>query len=267
DEVIIEAENVPPIPKEADGLQPVGAGGIDNTQIGLSVNIVDNHLKISTVLKGEATYKLRIPRELGLQTKGNNDCYCNEEAAFLIKGLTGDIEVKSNQRDLEIIDVTGPIVAQSQRGKIKIVFSDKMPEKPSSIAASSDNIDITVPEKANVLFSVAVRQGNFFTDVDLKPYNPPAKPTTKENTSSKGSDSWDNPPAKPTTRENVLRTTESLAQMQASVAQYNTEGYAFPSSNDAWFNSSNSIKYSLNEPKTLIGIQATQGNVYLRKKK
>ena len=259
DEVIIEAENIPQIPKEADGLRPVGVGGLDNTQIGLSVNVVDNTLKINTVLKGEAIYKLRLPRELGLQIKSNNSWCCDGEVPLRIQGLAGDIEVATNQRDLEIVDVTGPIVANSQQGKIKIVFNDKISEKPSNIVASGDNIDITISEKVNVLFTVAAREGNFFTDVDLKPYNPPAKQSGKENKPDEFG--W-------TDSKKVAN--ETLAQMQASVAQANVNvGDALLDvyRKEAWFNNSNFTKYLLNEPKTIISIQTTHGNVYLRKKK
>ena len=255
DEVIIEAENVPQIPKEAEGLRPVGTGGLDNTQIGLSVNIIDNALNISTVLKGEATYKLRIPRELGLQAKSKNAAYWGEESPLRVQGLSGNIEIMTNQDNIELIDVTGPIVANSNQGKIKIVFNEKMSDNPSSISAFGDNIDISVPETAAILFSVAAREGNFFTDLDLKSYTAPKKEDVRKRNAFESAES---------TVIAGVGTQTNLAQMQADVAQKNaklSDQYL-----RSWYSSDDQTpQYVLNEPKTFIKIMTTSGNVYLRK--
>ena len=256
DEVIIEAENVPQIPKEAEGLRPVGTGGLDNTQIGLSVNVIDNALNISTVLKGEATYKLRIPRELGLQTKSKNATYWGEESPLRVQGLSGNIDIMTIQDNIELIDVTGPIVANSNRGKIKVVFNEKMSDKPSSFAAHGDNIDISVPETAAILFSVAAREGNFFTDLELKPYTAPKKEELRKGNVIE--------PAKGTVVIGGFAMKTDLAQMQADVAQKNTQ--LSDKYLRGWYSSDDQTpQYVLNEPKTFIKIMTTSGNIYLRK--
>ena len=259
DEVIIEAENVPQIPKEAEGLRPVGTGGLDNTQIGLSVNIIDNALNITTVLKGEATYKLRIPRELGLQAKSKNTAYWGEESPLRVQGLSGNIEIMTNQDNIELIDVTGPIVANSNQGKIKIVFNEKMSDKPSSISAHGDNIDISLPETAAILFSVAAREGNFFTDLDLKPYTAPKK-------EDKNKSSVIEEIPKSTVIAGV-GTQTNLAQIQAGLAQKSKSTTILSDQYlRGWYSSDDQTpQYVLNEPKTFIKIMTTSGNVYLRK--
>ncbi len=289
DEVIIEASDLPKVPQEADGLRPLSAGGVDNTNIGLSSNLNGDVLKINVVLKGKATYKVKIPQDLNLIIKKRNSCSCNENG-MSISGVKGSIEVNTNYEDITLNNVSGPIVANSNQGKIKIVFDDKMPEKPSSIVSYSDNVDITVPEKAKVLFSISASDGNMFTDLDLKPYTPDPKALEEEKKAYEeartiGRKAMESDAARAASERVAVRSQSSGTASTYSpgnrayinqsgegnnVVIGSTNGVVYSFSDGQyryWDSDRNAPKYVLNEPQTKISIRSSRGNVYLRKKK
>lgn len=290
DEVIIEAKDVPSVPKDAEGLRPLSATGVDNTNLGLSVNTNGNTLTITTVMKGKTMYKIRVPKELGITIKKRHSCSCNEEG-MSISGMEGPLEINTNYEAITLTDVTGPIVANSQQGKIKVVFNDKMSDKPSSIITYGNDVDVTISDKAKVLFSISSTNGNMFTDLDLKSYTAPEKAegssAEKRALEEVAISQRDANRAAVTVngyasgtgtsnRSYPGQSTSATAPRSAYVWDgnewtagtsvtniYSTNGVAF-----AWSDSDKSLpKYVLNEPQTKIMLRTTHGNVYLRKKK
>ncbi|MFN3381132.1 MAG: hypothetical protein ACK41O_16865, partial [Runella zeae] len=246
-------------------------------------------LKINVVLKGKATYKVKMPQDLNLIIKKRNSCSCNENG-MSISGVKGSIEVNTNYEDITLNNVSGPIVANSNQGKIKIVFDDKMPEKPSSIVSYSDNVDITVPEKAKVLFSISASDGNMFTDLDLKPYTPDPKALEEEKKAYEeartiGRKAMESDAARAASERVAVRSQSSGTAStyspgnRAYISQSgegnnvvigSTNGVVYSFSDGQyryWDSDRNAPKYVLNEPQTKISIRSTRGNVYLRKKK
>jgi hypothetical protein len=302
DEIIITATDVPNVPKEADGLRPLSAGGVDNTNVGLSAYPNGDVLKINVVLKGKALYKIKMPKELALVVKKRNSCSCNE-TGMSIMGMEGSIEVNTNYEDITLTNVSGPVVANSSQGKIKVIYDDKMPDKPSSIVSYNDNVDVTVSEKAKVLFSISSADGNMFTDLDLKPYTPDPKALEEEKKvfeearaakraqiSAWSSDDKAKQEAEIAVGQRLQGTTAGTGTIIRSTSPASsggtyTKGYAvgddnvivtnqngmFYSFSDGqyklWDSDRNAPKYVLNEPGTKISIRTTRGNVYLRKKK
>ncbi len=304
DEIIVEALNVPNVPKEADGLRPLSAAGVDNTNIGLSTNVTGDVLKITVVMKGKALYKMKIPKELGLVVKKRNSCSCNE-TGMSISSMEGSIEVNTNYEAITLTNVTGPVVANSSQGEIKVIYDDKMPDKPSSIVSYGGNIDVSVSEKAKVLFSISSSDGNMFTDLDLKPYIPDAKALEEEKkvaeelrnnaTAAKRAQydrdvtvsGWKSKQdAEIATGQGVqvgsavggtIRTTSPATVVTRgyvsddNVIVANGQNGVFYSYSDGqyklWDSDRNAPRYVLNDPQTKVSIRATRGNVYLRKKK
>lgn len=305
DEIIIEAADLPSVPKEADGLRPLSAGGVDNTGAGLSVYPNGDVLKINVVMKGKALYKIKMPKELALIVKKRNSCSCNE-TGMSITGMEGSIEVNTNYEDITLTNVSGPVVANSSQGKIKVVYDDKMPDKPSSIVSYNDNVDVTVSEKAKVLFSISSSDGNMFTDLDLKPYTPApdvkaldeqekkvleeARAAKRTQISSWSADDKAKQEAEIAVGQRLQGTTAGTGTIRstspASSGGTYTKGYtvvgddnvvvqgqngmyySFPDGQyNSWGSDRNAPKYVLNEPNTKISIRTTRGNVYLRKKK
>ena len=287
DEVIIEAKDVPSVPKDAEGLRPLSATGVDNTNIGLSVNTNGNTLTITTVMKGKTMYKIRVPKELGITVKKRHSCSCNEDG-MSISGMEGPLEINTNYEAIKLTDVSGPIVANSQQGKIKVIFNDKMPDKPSSIVTYGNDVDVTVPDKAKVLFSISSANGNMFTDLDLKSYSATEKTEGSVNERRSVEDMIAQRDADRTVTVNGYSSSSGWGQSRTFTGSAATASAPAPSSvyvwdgkewnansiistnglSYAWLDSDKSFpKYVLNEPQTKIMLRTTQGNVYLRKKK
>lgn len=303
DEIVIEGLNVPSIPKEADGLRPLSASGIDNTNLGLSTNVMGDVLKINVVMKGKALYKIKIPKELSLVVKKRNSCSCNE-TGMSISNMEGSIEVNTNYEAITLTNITGPVVANTHQGEVKVVYDEKMPDKPSSIVSYAGNIDVTVSEKAKVLFSISSSDGNMFTDLDLKPYTPDAKALEEEkkmvdelrtNAATAKKAQWEKDVAVAGRKSKQDAETIAGQAVQSATAGGITirsttsgtivnRGYVsddnvfvsgqngvFYSYSDGqykyWDSDRNAPRYVLNEAQTKISIRATRGNVYLRKKK
>lgn len=302
DEIVIEGLNVPSVPKEADGLRPLSAAGVDNTNLGLSTNMTGDVLKINVVMKGKALYKMKIPKELSLVVKKRNSCSCNE-TGMSISNMEGSIEVNTNYEAITLTNITGPVVANSSQGEVKVVYDEKMPDKPSSIVSYGGNIDVTVSEKAKVLFSINSSDGNMFTDLDLKPYTPDAKALEEEkkmveelrtNAAAAKKAQWDKEVAvagwkskqdaetvagqagQPATAGGVtIRSTSpgvivnrGYVSDDVFVGGQNGVFYSYSDGQyKYWDSDRNAPKYVLNDAQTKISIRATRGNVYLRKKK
>lgn len=302
DEIVIEGLNVPSVPKEADGLRPLSAAGVDNTNLGLATNITGDVMKINVVMKGKTLYKMKVPKELSLVVKKRNSCSCNE-TGMSISNMEGSIEVNTNYEAITLTNVTGPVVANTHQGEVKVVYDEKMPDKPSSIVSYGGNIDVTVSEKAKVLFSISSTDGNMFTDLDLKPYTPDAKALEEEkkmmeelrsNAAKKAQ--WDKDVAVAARKskqdaETIVGQAVQPAAAGGSVTIRSTSpnvivnrGYVsddnvlmtgqnglFYSYSDGqykyWDSDRNAPRYVLNDAQTKISIRANQGNVYLRKKK
>ncbi|MBB3841015.1 hypothetical protein FHS57_005036 [Runella defluvii] len=289
DEVIIEAKDVPSVPKDAEGLRPLSATGVDNTNIGLSVNANGNTLTITTVMKGKTMYKIRVPKELGITVKKRHSCSCNENG-MSISGMEGPLEINTNYEAITLTDVSGPIVANSQQGKIKVIFNDKMPDKPSSIVTYGNDVDVTVPDKAKVLFSISSANGNMFTDLDLKSYTTPTKTegSVEEKRALDAVIAQRDADRDRTVTVNGYASSSGWGQSRTFSGSAASASAPAPSSvyvwdgnewnansiistnglSYAWLDSDKSFpKYVLNEPQTKIMLRTTQGNVYLRKKK
>lgn len=289
DEVIIEAKDVPSVPKDAEGLRPLSATGVDNTNIGLSVNANGNTLTITTVMKGKTMYKIRVPKELGITVKKRHSCSCNENG-MSISGMEGPLEINTNYEAITLTDVSGPIVANSQQGKIKVIFNDKMPDKPSSIVTYGNDVDVTVPDKAKVLFSISSANGNMFTDLDLKSYTTPTKTegSVEEKRALDAVIAQRDADRDRTVTVNGYSSSSGWGQSRTFSGSAASASAPAPSSvyvwdgnewnansiistnglSYAWLDSDKSFpKYVLNEPQTKIMLRTTQGNVYLRKKK
>jgi hypothetical protein len=196
DEVIIAGENIPQIPKEAAGLRPLSAAGSDNTGLGLASAVAGNSLVISTVIRPndkDTKYRLKIPKSLSVSYKqGNGWCGCDTNEPIVIANIDGEVNIKTNDTPIELKNVTGPIIAKSNNGKIKVIFDEKISEKPSSFVTYDGDIDITVSDKAKVGFGINFNYGNrsnVFTDLELKAVLPTPKQVEERTARSTGT-SW-----------------------------------------------------------------------------
>ena len=155
-----------PPPALANGLRAVYSGGVDNTRLGLAVTPAgDNTLRIArTSGRGEdGHYTVRVPRLTDVSFAQNGWGGSDD---LTIRDLAGRVEVSLNSGDLRLLNVSGPVVANTVSGDIKVQFS-ATPTQPSAITAVSGDVDVTLPPAAKVNLSMRSISGEIYTDFDL----------------------------------------------------------------------------------------------------
>ena len=153
-------------PAQANGLRAVYSGGstTDNTRLGLSVTqVADNTIHIAKAGHSDGHYTVRLPRQTDLSFAQNGWGGSDD---LTIRDLAGRIEVKLNSGDLHLLNVSGPVVANTVSGDIQVKFS-ATPTQPSAITSVSGDVDVTLPTSAKVSLSLRSISGEIYTDFDL----------------------------------------------------------------------------------------------------
>ncbi len=163
DEVIIRGGNTEPIPEQAKGLKPLYNTNVDNTGIGLSVTSEGGVLKIEKASRKSAKYTILVPNKANVMFT-----QLNWQGSWIaINNLEGDLEVKTNNADMKLNNVTGPIVASSISGNFTAVFKNLNQSKPCAISLVSGEIDVTLPTATKASILVKSVTGEVYSDLDL----------------------------------------------------------------------------------------------------
>jgi lia operon protein LiaG len=164
-EIIITStsEDLTP-PAKAKGLKPIFPAGTDNTGIGLDVQKIDNLITITCLLpftrSGE--YKIKVPENMSVEV--SSGCERNNEIA--IKNMKNEIVIK-NCHNIDLMQVTGPLVLSTISGDINITYSSINTSKASSVNSVSGDIDITLPVKTATDLELRVVSGAIYSDFDF----------------------------------------------------------------------------------------------------
>ncbi|WP_245652328.1 DUF4097 family beta strand repeat-containing protein [Rufibacter tibetensis] len=164
DEVIIETRDYMAPPKRAEGLKPLYNQVEDNTSLGLSVTKNNNTISIAKASRADIDYVIRIPKNAAVVYKEINW----EGSDLSISDLDGEIELKLNNSDATLTNVSGPVVANNTSGSFKVIFSSLNQSKPSAISTVSGDIDITLPANNKANFKLNSLQGEIYTDFDIE---------------------------------------------------------------------------------------------------
>ncbi len=163
--VRIESDGYEGIPEKAKGLKPLSATGPDNTDIGLYVEQKGNVISISGAHRDadDADYTIYIPKAAKLKVEYNSF----QADDVRISDMTNEVEVESKIGDLELINLTGPVVANSLSSDITVVFTDVSQVSPTSISSTSGDIDVTMPGSTKGSFRMKSMSGEVYTDLDF----------------------------------------------------------------------------------------------------
>ena len=151
-------------PALASGLRPVYSGGTDNTRIGLAVTQTEaNTIRIARMARSEGHYTVRLPRQTDIAFAqggwgGSDD--------LTMRDLAGRIEVSLQSGDLRLLNVSGPVVANTISGDIQVRFS-ATPTQPSAVTSVSGDVDVSLPAPSRISLSMRSISGEIYTDFDL----------------------------------------------------------------------------------------------------
>jgi DUF4097 and DUF4098 domain-containing protein YvlB len=165
-EVIITSSTLDEMkpPERAKGLTPVYSGGTDNTGVGLSVTKDGNTVVIHCLIPFNrgGDYQLKVPESMALQI--TSECQNNNNIS--ITGTKGEIEI-NNCYDINLKNVSGPLVLATISGNIDIVFGTIATGKPFSISSVSGEVDVTLPAGFAADINMSSVTGGMYSDFDF----------------------------------------------------------------------------------------------------
>ncbi|WP_158022787.1 DUF4097 family beta strand repeat-containing protein [Hymenobacter coccineus] len=166
DELVVRGSGgytAPPV--LSNGLRAVySGGGEDNTRMGLAVTPAgDNTLRVTRTSRSDGHYTVRLPRRTDVVFSqaawgGSDD--------LTVRDIAGRVEVSLKSGDIRLLNIGGPVVANTISGDIKVVFSTT-PDEPSAVSTVSGDVDVTLPSSAKTTLSMRSVSGEIYTDFDL----------------------------------------------------------------------------------------------------
>ncbi|MDF9796887.1 hypothetical protein OKW21_002150 [Catalinimonas alkaloidigena] len=162
-DVVIVADGYEAPPEKARGLTALYANGRqDNSGLGLSVTREGSKMQLISVGHQDIDYTIKIPDQTSilLQAGPQND-------DIIIRNLKGEIELKAHSDDVELEGISGPVVANSISGNIKLSFDEVNTHKPTAISVVSGDVDIFLPSQTKADFKLSSVSGEVYTDFDL----------------------------------------------------------------------------------------------------
>ena len=163
-DLVIETSDYEGVPEKAQGLKPLSATGTENTGLGLSVVQEGNMIKVSGASrKADGQYTLKVPQNMKVKADLNSW----QAGDFVVSGLTNEIDVKTQNGDVILRNVKGPVVANTLSGDITVIFTGISQTTPTSITSTSGDIDVTLPTSTKGAFKLSTISGEVYTDVNF----------------------------------------------------------------------------------------------------
>ncbi len=149
---------------KAKGLKAIYAGGEDNTGMGMYLERDGEVLRIKDLkpITQRKPFTITVPSTIDLHLD------CGNLGSALVKGITSELEINSNVGSIQLLDVTGPITANSATGNIDVIFSSVSQNAPISISTATGDVDVSLPTnvKANVILKSTM--GTVYSNFDLE---------------------------------------------------------------------------------------------------
>jgi hypothetical protein len=164
-EIIIKSssESLAP-PEKAKGLKAIYPSGTDNTGLGLDCTKNGNEITITCLLPigRDEEYEIKVPENIAIEIESG----CERSNDISITGMKNEIDIK-NCNDIELKDISGPVILSTISGDINITFSSINTDKPFSVNSVSGDIDIKLPAKTATNLELRTVNGGFFSDFDF----------------------------------------------------------------------------------------------------
>lgn len=164
-EIRITTDDYQGPPEKAKGLKPLSSSGPENTGIGLSIAQDGNRITIAGTNResDQSEYKILLPKDLNLKV----DYGTWNTGDLIIKKMAGEVEAKAFSSDLELHDVTGPIIAHTLSSDLIVTMTQLSQNSPSSLTSTSGDIELTIPETTKGTFKMSTTSGGIYTDLDF----------------------------------------------------------------------------------------------------
>jgi hypothetical protein len=103
-------------------------------------------------------YELLIPNSVKLlwntenctKTNANTFYFRAESHPWELSDFKGEVEISTSYNSIRLTNVSGPVIANTIGGNIKVVFNKIAPSKLYSLVSNDGYIDVTLPELASL---------------------------------------------------------------------------------------------------------------------
>lgn len=153
-------------PERAAGLKPLTSDASDNTGIGLVVEKEEGFfsvLKMSQNARNK-TYTFYVPNKAKLTV---NDIHAQIETTYTIENYKGEVEIMALNSQIEMKNISGPVVANATNGNVEIVFSKLTLDKPNSILSVNGYVDVSLPKDVGADLQLHTVNGEAYTDWEI----------------------------------------------------------------------------------------------------
>lgn len=164
-EIILTAESGDfDTPERAKGLKPVYGGGTDNTGIAVYMEKNGNNVSLRCLLPitRRANYRIKVPENIALKIHQD----CARAGKVRIQNMKNEVDYDGCS-EVDLKNVTGPLVISTVNGGVNVVFSEISKDKPISIASVNGEVDVTIPAKAGVDLEMSNVNGKMYSDFDF----------------------------------------------------------------------------------------------------
>ena len=127
---------------------------------GLVVEEENNVVDVGAQSASDLTIMVPARSSLHLSTINDGD--------IVVTGVDGEIDVSDINGSVTLNHVSGTAVAHALNGKVLVVFDRINPQKPMAFSSLNGDVDITFPADLKATVSIAVDNGDVFSDFDLQ---------------------------------------------------------------------------------------------------
>ncbi len=118
-------------------------------------------------------YELLIPNSIKLEWNTGNCKKTNANTFFIttskpweLNNFKGEAEISSSYGSINLTDVSGPVLANTVGGNIKVIFDKTTPKHLYSLISNDGHIDVQLPKNSSV--KVDASGSRILSDIDFK---------------------------------------------------------------------------------------------------
>lgn len=168
--------------EKSKGLTPLGSSK-DETAINSSFDIqeVGNRLLIrdksyesqsNVLFFAHNSYEILIPNSVKLMldsgkcVSSGTQNFIFSSDALKVADFSGDLQISSKYKAIELTDVSGPALINTLGGDVKVVFDKSRPDALFNIISNDGDIDISLPNNAKISASITGQE--VLSNLDFK---------------------------------------------------------------------------------------------------
>ncbi len=138
-----------------------GLKAVKNVTVNLEIEEDNNEVEISSMSMNQYVHlTLMVPYNTAVESE------VFQGGGIEVKDVSGELELQAYQGGIKAMNVTGPIVAETQTQDVVIELNEFNSETPTSLTSHLGNIDITLGAKVAANINVQTFQGEIFSGLD-----------------------------------------------------------------------------------------------------